>query len=56
MIATLSFMALIDILLFCWDTTAGLVFLGIIAVSIIFALVTNFGLSAIASFIKGLFK
>lgn len=56
MIAILAFMVLIDILLFCWDTTAGLLFLGIIVVSIIFAFIANFGLSVIASFIRDLFK
>lgn len=56
MIISLASMAFIDLVLFMFDVTAGLLFLAIAAVSIIFAFIANLGISAIVDFIKRLFR
>lgn len=56
MIISLALMAFIDIVLFMFDVNAGLLFIAIAAVSIIFAFVANLGISVIVDFIKRLFR
>lgn len=56
MIMSLASMAFIDLVLFLFDVNAGLLFLAIAAVSIIFAFIANLGISAIVDYIKRLFR
>lgn len=56
MIISLALMAFIDIVLFMFDVNAGLLFIAIAAVSIIFAFVANLVISVIVDFIKRLFR
>ena len=50
MIMSLASMAFIDLVLFLFDVNAGLLFLAIAAVSIIFAFIANLGISAIVDY------
>lgn len=56
MIMSLTLMTFIDIVMFMIDFYAGLLFLAIGAVSILFAFIANLGISAIVDFIKRLFR